>query len=141
MKIAIINGPNLNFLGIREPNIYGVQTLEELIIGLQNEFPNIEFSFFQSNHEGEIIDALQGAFMDQFDGIVINPGAYTHTSIAIADAIKSIGIPTIEVHISNIAAREPFRQISHTAASCIGVISGLGFSGYHLAVHYLFKNI
>lgn len=141
MKIAIINGPNLNFLGIREPNIYGLQTLEELIIGLQNGFPTIDFSFFQSNHEGEIIDAIQGSFMDQYDGIVINPGAYSHTSIAIADAIKSVGIPTIEVHLSNIAARESFRQHSYTASVCDGVISGLGFASYHLAVQYFMRQV
>lgn len=141
MKIAIINGPNLNFLGIREPEIYGDATLETLIISLQNSFENIEFLFFQSNHEGELIDALQQCHYDRYDGIVINPGAYSHTSIALADALKSIDLPKIEVHISNISARESYRQHSLTAANCQGVISGLGLQGYHLAVQFLMQNL
>lgn len=139
MKIAIINGPNLNFLGIREPHIYGKETLEDLMHDLNDQFDFVEFAFLQSNHEGEIIDFIQESFFDGFDGIVINPGAYAHTSIAIADALKSVPVPAVEVHISNVLQRESYRQHSYTAASCKGVISGLGLKGYEYAVRYLLQ--
>ncbi len=137
MKIAIINGPNLNFLGIREPNIYGHQTLEQLMDHLNASYAQTDLVFFQSNHEGELIDFIQECFIDGFDGIVINPGAYAHTSIALADALRSVAIPTVEVHFSNIYKREAYRQQSFTAEACKGVISGLGFKGYELALQYL----
>lgn len=138
MKIAIINGPNLNLLGIREPELYGYQTLESLYEQLNNLFPEIDFTFFQSNHEGELIDFIQECHFDHFDGIVINPAAYAHTSPAIADALKGIEVPAVEVHISNIYTRESFRHHSYTAVACKGVISGLGLKGYELAVrHFL----
>lgn len=136
MKIAVINGPNLNLLGSREPAIYGHQTLEDLYAQLDSSFPDVELSFFQSNHEGELIDFIQDCQQEGFDGIVINPGAYAHTSIALADALQSIRIPAIEVHISNIYRREAFRHHSYTAAACQGTISGLGLRGYHLAIQY-----
>lgn len=137
MKIAVINGPNLNLLGSREPEIYGRQTLEDLYTELGNSFPDVALSFFQSNHEGELIDFIQDCHLEHFDGIVINPGAYAHTSVALADALQSIPVPAIEVHISNIYRRESFRHHSYTAAACRGTISGLGFRGYHLAIQYL----
>ncbi|OJU74691.1 MAG: type II 3-dehydroquinate dehydratase [Bacteroidetes bacterium 47-18] len=136
MKIAVINGPNLNLLGSREPEIYGHQTLGDLYAQLDSSFPDVELSFFQSNHEGELIDFIQDCQQEGFDGIVINPGAYAHTSIALADALQSIRIPAIEVHISNIYRRESFRHHSYTAAACQGTISGLGLRGYHLAIQY-----
>src|SRR5690606_629973 len=113
MKIAVINGPNLNLLGSREPEIYGHQTLEDLYAQLDSSFPDVELSFFQSNHEGELIDFIQDCQQEGFDGIVINPGAYAHTSIALADALQSIRVPAIEVHISNIYRRESFRHHSY----------------------------
>ncbi len=137
MNILVVNGPNLNLLGIREPDIYGGLTLEELNRGLENAFSSISFSFFQSNHEGELIDRLQQAAKDQVDGIVINPAGLSHTSVALRDTIAAIDVPVIEVHISNIHGRERFRHRSMTAASCIGQIAGLGKAGYHLAVSYL----
>lgn len=136
MKIAVINGPNLNLLGSREPEIYGHQTLEDLYAQLDSSFPDVELSFFQSNHEGELIDFIQDCQQEGFDGIIINPGAYAHTSIALADALQSIRVPAIEVHISNIYRREAFRHHSYTAAACQGTISGLGFRVYHLAIQY-----
>ncbi|MGL4737723.1 MAG: type II 3-dehydroquinate dehydratase [Cellulosilyticaceae bacterium] len=142
MKIAIINGPNLNFLGIREPHIYGNASLESL----QNELvayakaKHIVLDFFQSNHEGAIIDYLQQCYHEGIEGIVINPGALTHYSYALSDAIKSVAIPTVEVHISNIHARESFRQHSVTAASCIGIIGGFGFDSYKLGIDALDYN-
>jgi len=138
-KIKIINGPNINFLGIREPSIYGAATLEEInvIIAKKLENKDISLSFFQSNHEGEIIDCIQGCYNDKIDGIIINPGALTHYSYALRDAITGVGIQTIEVHLSNIHAREEFRQKSVTAAVCKGQISGLGLWGYILAVEAL----
>lgn len=139
MKIAIINGPNLNFLGIREPQIYGHETLEQLMDGLNEKYAELDLVFFQSNHEGELIDFIQGCFIDGFDGLVINPGGLSHTSIVLADALKSVNIPAVEVHVSNIYKREAFRHQSFTAASCIGVISGLGFKGYDLAIQFLLE--
>ena len=133
MRILILNGPNLNMLGVREPDVYGSETLKDLQLALSNRFSDVSFSFAQSNHEGELIDALQQA---NADGIVLNGAGFTHTSVALRDAIASISIPVVEVHISNIAAREDFRHHSLTAGVCVGAISGLGIEGYHLAVQY-----
>lgn len=133
MKIAIINGPNLNLLGKREPGIYGSESFESFFGQLQQKYPRIELTYFQSNIEGELVDELQRRGFDG-DGIVMNPGAYTHTSVAIGDAIAAIKTPVIEVHISNVHAREDFRKISHVSAKCRGTISGLGLMGYELAV-------
>jgi 3-dehydroquinate dehydratase II len=135
MKIAIINGPNLNLLGKREPGIYGDQSFEEFMTTLESKFPGISFSYFQSNIEGELVTAIQERGFDS-DGVIINPGAYTHTSVAIGDAIAAIKAPVIEVHISNIHAREDFRKLSHVSAKSVGVITGLGLRGYELAVHW-----
>lgn len=133
MKIAIINGPNLNLLGTREPEVYGNETFEQYLQKLKGRFAEVEFTYFQSNVEGELINAIQAA-RDGFSGIVLNPGGYTHTSVAIGDAISAIETPVIEVHISNVHAREDFRKISHVSAKCRGTISGLGLKGYELAV-------
>lgn len=138
MKIIIINGPNLNLLGTREPTIYGRKSFEEFFEGLQIEFPGITLHYFQSNHEGEIIDRLHEVGFS-YNGIVLNAGAYTHTSIAIADAIGAIETPVIEVHISNVYAREAFRHHSHLSPKCIGSIVGLGLKGYELAIDYFLK--
>lgn len=136
MKILVINGPNLNMLGKREPEIYGKTTLDDINNNIASNFPDEEFVFFQSNHEGEIIDFIQQNYTEA-KGAVINPGAFTHYSYAILDAIKSVDIPFIEVHISNIYSREEFRQKSVTAKACKGVISGLGNYGYSMAVDAL----
>jgi len=133
MKIIIINGPNLNLLGKREPEIYGSQTFEEYFRGLQLKFKTIELAYFQSNIEGEIIDKLHEVGFD-YDGIILNAAAYTHTSVGIGDAIKSIETPVIEVHISNVHAREDFRQKSYLSANAAGVIFGFGLKGYELAI-------
>jgi 3-dehydroquinate dehydratase-2 len=135
MNIAIINGPNLNLLGTREPEVYGSQTFDQYFKKLQQQFSNVKFTYFQSNVEGELINELQRAGKD-YDGIVLNPGGYTHTSVAIGDAIASIATPVIEVHISNVHAREDFRKISHVSAKCRGSIIGLGLKGYALAVEF-----
>jgi len=135
MKITIINGPNLNLLGKREPEVYGNKNFDQYFTELQGMFPNVDFEYYQSNIEGELIDKLQHSGFDQ-QGIIINPGGYTHTSVAIGDAIAGITTPVIEVHISNVAAREEFRKISHVSAKCKGTISGLGLKGYELAVRY-----
>ncbi len=139
MKLLVLNGPNLNLLGLREPQWYGSQTLEELEKHLQEAFPQVTFTFFQSNHEGELIDQLHDAHARQLSGVVFNPGAFTHTSIALRDAIAAIAPPVVEVHISNIYAREPFRQHSVLAPVCVGQISGLGFDGYYLAVTFFLR--
>lgn len=136
MKIAIINGPNLNLLGRRETEIYGSQTFEQYLETLQSEYPAIIFSYFQSNVEGELINELQRVGYD-CDGIVLNPGGYTHTSVAIGDAIAAIPAPVVEVHISNIQAREDFRKLSHVSAKTAGTIAGLGLKGYALAIEWL----
>lgn len=142
MKIMVLNGPNINFLGIREKEIYGSQNYEEMCQYIKRNIKKeIELEIYQSNIEGELINLIQKAYFDKFDGIVINPGAYTHTSIALYDAIKSVNIPTIEVHISNIHKREDFRHKSFTAAACIGQICGLGSDGYILAIEFLYKKI
>ncbi|MFV0481735.1 MAG: type II 3-dehydroquinate dehydratase [Campylobacteraceae bacterium] len=135
MKIVVIQGPNLNTLGHREPQIYGAMKLEDIHTQMQNvaKQNNVDIEFFQTNFEGEIIDKIQEC-LGEADGIIINPGAYSHTSIAIRDAISSVNIPVIEVHISNIYRREEFRQKSVTAAVCAGLISGFGPFGYHLAL-------
>jgi 3-dehydroquinate dehydratase-2 len=138
MRIAIINGPNLNLLGTREPEVYGSQTFEQYYVQLQEKFPRVEFSYFQSNIEGELISELQRTGFS-YDGILFNPGGYTHTSVAIGDAIAAIKTPVIEVHISNTQAREEFRRISHVSAKARGTITGLGLKGYELAVSYFLQ--
>lgn len=135
MKLAIINGPNLNLLGKREPTIYGDQSFEQYFEGLKAKFPVIEFWYYQSNVEGELINEIQRAGFS-YDGIIINPGGYTHTSVALGDAIAAITTPVVEVHISNIFGREDFRKLSHVSGKSVGVISGLGLKGYELAVVY-----
>ncbi|MBS1659448.1 MAG: type II 3-dehydroquinate dehydratase [Bacteroidetes bacterium] len=135
MTIAIINGPNLNLLGTREPEVYGSQTFEQYYGELRGKFPDVEFSYFQSNVEGELINELQRVGFTA-DGIIINPGGYTHTSVAIGDAIAAIKTPVIEVHISNVHAREEFRRLSHVSAKAKGTIAGLGLKGYELAVRW-----
>ncbi len=139
MKIAIINGPNLNLLGKREPDVYGNKTFEEYYKELLILFPSVEFSYFQSNVEGELINELQRVGFS-FDGVIINPGGYTHTSVAIGDAIAGIKSPVVEVHISNIHAREDFRKLSHVSAKAKGTIAGLGLKGYELAVRVFLEN-
>jgi 3-dehydroquinate dehydratase-2 len=136
MKIAIINGPNLNLLGTREPGVYGSQTFDAFFEELQKQFTNVDFTYYQSNIEGELINELQRTGFN-YDGIIINPGGYTHTSVAIGDCIAAITTPVIEVHISNVHAREEFRKISHVSAKSKGSIIGLGLKGYELAVHWL----
>lgn len=139
MKIAIINGPNLNLLGKREPEIYGTETFETYLEKLKVIFPMIEFEYFQSNVEGELINAIQ-EYGFTSDGIILNPGGYTHTSVALGDAVTAVNTKVIEVHISNIFGREEFRKNSHVSAKCIGVISGLGLKGYELAVMFFKEN-
>lgn len=136
MKILILNGPNLNLLGRRQPEIYGDTTLAASVDLLSATFPEVEIEHFQSNHEGDIIDRLQTT---DADGIVLNAGGYTHTSVAIADAIAAIATPVVEVHISNIAAREPFRRKSLISAVCVGTIAGFGIDSYRLGVEALLK--
>lgn len=135
MVIAIINGPNLNLLGTRETDIYGGQSFEAYLSALQERYPQIRFQYFQSNVEGELINQLQ-ACRSGVDGIIFNPAGYTHTSVAIGDAVAAIATPVVEVHISNIYAREEFRKLSHVSAKARGVISGLGLKGYELALQY-----
>ena len=142
MKILVINGPNLNMLGIREPDIYGKQdfaSLENFIRNSADEL-GLEVSLFQSNHEGEIVDVIQSAY-GVFDGIVINPAAYTHTSVAILDALKAVGIPTIEVHLSDINGREEFRKHSYVSMVAKITVCGLGFEGYRIALKYFTGNL
>lgn len=144
MKVAVINGPNLNFLGVREPDIYGYTTLSELELDLQKYSKSkydTELVFFQSNHEGAIIDFIQACYHNKVEGIIINPGALTHYSYALTDAIKSVSIPTIEVHISNIHAREEFRRHSVTSTSCIGIIGGFGLDSYYIALDGLMRRL
>ncbi|WP_134090339.1 type II 3-dehydroquinate dehydratase [Olivibacter sp. XZL3] len=133
MRILIINGPNLNLLGVREPAVYGNTGFDSYFEELKEHFSSIDLSYFQSNHEGDIIDKLHEVGFS-YDGIVLNAGAYTHTSIAIGDAIASIQTPVIEVHISNVYAREPFRHHSYLAKNCKGVLCGFGLNGYRLAI-------
>ena len=140
MKIAIINGPNLNLLGKREVDIYGGESFESFFKNLQSKYANQEISYFQSNVEGELIDEIQRVGFS-YDGIIFNPGGYTHTSVAIGDAIAAITSPVIEVHISNIFAREEFRKLSHVSGKARGVISGLGLKGYELALQWITTTI
>lgn len=135
-KIAIINGPNLNLLGRREPDVYGAETFESYLEQLRSAHKDVEIIYFQSNIEGELIDQIQASGFNT-DGIILNPGGYTHTSVAIGDAIAAISAPVIEVHISNVHAREEFRKLSHVSAKAKGTISGLGLHGYELALTWL----
>jgi 3-dehydroquinate dehydratase-2 len=139
MKIAIINGPNLNLLGVREPGVYGSQSFEQYFEHLEKVFSHIDLYYFQSNVEGELINELQQVGFE-YNGIVFNPGGYTHTSVALGDCIAAITTPVLEVHISNIHAREDFRKISHVSAKCKGTIAGLGLKGYELAIRWLMEN-
>lgn len=138
MKLLVINGPNINMLGIREPGIYGKQSFSDLLVLIENTAreENLEIEQFQSNHEGAIVDKIQSCY-GCVDGIVINPAAYTHTSVAILDALKAVSIPAVEVHISDVDARESFRQISYAGMYCEKTIKGLGFEGYRQAILYL----
>ena len=138
--IFVINGPNLNMLGIREPEIYGKQTYEDLLNYLKETAKglDVQLQFYQSNHEGDLVDAIQEAY-GRADGIILNPAAYTHTSIALADALKAVGVPTVEVHLSDVASREDFRQISYVRPHCVKTICGKGFLGYKEALLYLAK--
>ncbi|HUC83140.1 MAG TPA: type II 3-dehydroquinate dehydratase [Flavisolibacter sp.] len=135
MRIAIINGPNLNLLGKRETDIYGNKSFDDYLKELQAIFPQVAFTYYQSNVEGELINVIQRVGFD-YDGIVLNPGGYTHTSVAIGDAIAGIKTPVIEVHISNVHAREDFRKLSHVSAKAAGSIFGLGLKGYELAIQW-----
>ena len=138
MKILVLNGPNINMLGIREPGIYGKQTLQDLLNLLDTvaKEEKLEIEQYQSNHEGALVDKIQEAY-GRFDGIVINPAAYTHTSVAILDALKAVSIPAVEVHISQVDTREPFRQVSYAGMACEKTIQGLGIDGYRQAILYL----
>lgn len=138
MHILIVNGPNLNLLGIREPEIYGHRTYTDLCACIQREAEalGVEVEFFQSNHEGALVDAVQGA-LGRADGIILNPAAYTHTSVALLDALKAVSIPTVEVHLSDPDAREDFRKISYVRAACIATVKGRGFDGYTQALRLL----
>ena len=140
MKILVINGPNLNMLGIREPGIYGSETYRDLLekIAAHAQTRGVSVDFFQSNHEGALVDRIQEAYGNT-DGIIINPGAYTHTSIALLDAVKAVGIPTVEVHISDVARRESFRSVSYIRAACVGSIIGHGTDGYLEAMDLLIE--
>ena len=140
MKILVINGPNLNLLGIREPDVYGREDYDTLVdmIELHARQLGVEVGVFQSNHEGDIVDCIQDA-LGEFDAIVINPAAYTHTSVAIADALKAVALPAVEVHISDVSKREAFRQISYVRDACVATISGHGFGGYLEALDILVK--
>ncbi len=141
MNILVINGPNINMLGIREPDIYGRETFEDLCNKIENyaKEKNINVKLYQSNHEGDLVDEIQAAYQ-KFDGIVINPGAYTHTSVALLDAVKAVGIKTVEVHISDVASREDFRQISYIRKAAIATVTGLGTDGYLKAIDILFES-
>ena len=139
MKFLILNGPNINILGIREPDIYGRQTYDDLVALIKAHAAEIgaEVEFIQSNHEGDLVDAIQSAYFNKTDGIVFNPAAYTHTSVAIADAVKGVWIPTVEVHISDVSKRESFRQVSYISAAAVKTIAGQGLEGYNQALDFL----
>lgn len=141
MKLLVINGPNLNMLGVREPEIYGSRTYAGLVSFIEEVCARekVEVEIVQSNHEGAIVDAIQAAYQEK-DGIVINPAAYTHTSVAILDALKAVGLPAVEVHLSNIYEREKFRHISYPGMACVKTFYGHGFAGYEMAIQYL-KNL
>ena len=142
MKILVINGPNINMLGIREKNIYGAETYEDLKALLENTFAEmgVEGEIYQSNHEGDLVDRIQQAYFDGTEGIVINPAAYTHTSVAILDALKAVRLPAVEVHISDVKEREDFRQISYAGKACVKTIMGRGLKGYVDAIAFLVEN-
>lgn len=139
MNILVINGPNMNMLGVRQPEIYGTATYEDLVnmISAEADRLGVSVRFFQSNHEGALVDAIQQAYFDRMDGIIINPAAYTHTSVALLDAVKSVGIPTVEVHISDPDSREDFRHVSYIRAACVATIEGHGLEGYLEALRLL----
>ena len=139
MKFLILNGPNINILGVREPEIYGRQSYDDLrrLVSEHAKELGVGVEFYQSNHEGDLVDAIQKAYFDGIDGIVFNPAAYTHTSVAIADAVKGVGIPTVEVHISEVSKREAFRQVSYIGAVAANTITGHGLAGYTEAMDYL----
>ena len=139
MKLLVVNGPNLNMLGIREPDIYGKHTYQDLIDMIKDyaEKGGDEVSFFQSNHEGALVDAIQQAYFDGVEGIVINPAAYTHTSVALLDALKAVSIPAVEVHISEVSEREAFRQVSYVRQAAVACVTGKGFDGYLEAIDIL----
>lgn len=141
MHILVINGPNLNLLGLREPELYGKATYSDLVamIRAEAERLGVKVEFVQSNHEGDLVEAIQGAYQ-KFDGIIINPGAYTHTSIALLDALKAVGLPAVEVHITDPDRREEFRRISYIRAACAATIKGRGLQGYLDALHFLCKS-
>ena len=138
MRILVINGPNMNLLGVRQPEIYGKATYQDLMDLVKGEAESlgVEVDFFQSNHEGALVDAIQSAY-GRMDGIVINPAAYTHTSVALLDALKAVGLPAVEVHISDVSRREDFRQVSYVRLACCKTIAGYGFEGYRLAAEHL----
>ncbi len=142
MKILVLNGPNINMLGIREPAIYGKENFNTLCENIKAHAKerNIEVKLYQSNHEGCLVDEIQGAY-GEFDGIVINPAAFTHTSVALLDAVKAVGIPTVEVHISDVSKREDFRQISYIREACVKTIAGHGIAGYIEAIDYLLETL
>ena len=142
MRILVLNGPNLNLLGVREPGLYGTVDYDGLLALIQKECDRlgVEVRFYQSNHEGDIVDKIQWAY-GKVDGIVINPAAYTHTSVAILDALKAVSIPAVEVHISDVDAREPFRQISYAGMACVKTIKGHGLDGYREAIVYLKEHL
>ena len=143
MKVLVVNGPNLNFLGIREPDIYGSKTYEDLkkLIESAASQRDVSVEIFQSNHEGDIVDRIHKAYFEKIDGIVINPAAYTHTSVAILDALKAVSIPAVEVHISDVDARESFRKISYCSYYCFAKVSGEGFDGYVKALDLLIEKL
>ena len=142
MKLYVLNGPNLNMLGIREPDQYGTVNYDELVAMIENHCNSLGINvvIYQSNHEGDLVDKIQEAYFEWADGIVINPGAYTHTSIALLDAVKAVKLPTIEVHISKVEEREDFRQVSYIRAACQKTITGLGVKGYLDAIDYLYEH-
>jgi 3-dehydroquinate dehydratase-2 len=141
MKILVINGPNLNLLGLREPDIYGKETYNSLCDKIRTYAKDHSVDFYQSNHEGDLVDAIQAAYFDGLDGIVLNPGAYTHTSIALFDALKGVGLPAVEVHISDPDTREEFRRVSFVRAACIATIKGRGTQGYLDAIDLLAAHV
>ena len=143
MKILVINGPNINMLGIREPEVYGAATYDDLLAHIKDAAAarDVEVDFFQSNHEGALVDEIQRAYFNKYDGIIINPAAYTHTSIALLDAVKAVAIPTVEVHISDVTKREDFRQVSYVREACVGTVMGKGFDGYVEAIDLLLGGV
>lgn len=143
MKFLVINGPNLNMLGIREPDIYGNRTYDDLVATTREAAMDlgVETEFYQSNHEGDLVDKIQEAYFRHFDGIIINPGAYTHTSVALLDAVKATMLPTVEVHISDVDNRDDFRKVSYIRKACIATVSGKGFDGYTEALKILIKEL